>query len=333
MISPGPAESAGTRSSASVTNSSPSWPACTVPSARHQPIRWPLVIVAVAHAADRQAAEVGRGVEVRDHRLQRVLGLVARRRDVLEQQVEQRHRGCRRARPGPATPSRAWRPCRRPGSRAGPRARRGRGTGPRPCCRTSPIARVGPVDLVDVEDHRQPRLERLAQDEARLRQRALGGVDEQQDGVDHRQAALDLAAEVGVAGRVDDVDLHALAVDRGVLGEDRDAALALEIHRVHDAGLDLLVRARTRRSGAAARRRAWSCRGRRARRSRRCAGRRGWRLTSLAAQLAELARAPRRGRSRACRARRAAGRGSPRTSACRSLSSWPKSSKYAFSAV
>ena len=60
-------------------------------------------------------------------------------------------------------------------------------------------ARVGPVDLVDDEDHRQPRLERLAQHEARLRQRALGGVDEQQDAVDHRQPALDLAAEVGVA--------------------------------------------------------------------------------------------------------------------------------------
>ena len=71
-------------------------------------------------------------------------------------------------------------------------------------------ARVGAVDLVDVEDHRQPRLERLAQDEARLRQRALGRVDEQQHGVDHRQRALDLAAEVRVAGRVDDVDLHAV---------------------------------------------------------------------------------------------------------------------------
>ena len=43
-----------------------------------------------------------------------------------------------------------------------------------------------------------------------------------------REHALDLAAEVGVAGRVDDVDAHALPGDGGVLGEDRDAALALE---------------------------------------------------------------------------------------------------------
>ena len=69
-------------------------------------------------------------------------------------------------------------------------------------------ARVGPVDLVDDEDHRQPRLERLAQDEPRLRQRPLARVDEQQDAVDHPEPPLDLAAEVGVTRRVDDVDLR-----------------------------------------------------------------------------------------------------------------------------
>ena len=84
--------------------------------------------------------------------------------------------------------------------------------------------------------------EGLAQHEAGLRQRALGGVDEQQHAVDHDQAALDLAAEVGVAGGVDDVDLQITAVaDRRVLGEDRDALLALEVHRVHDALVDVLV--------------------------------------------------------------------------------------------
>ena len=80
-------------------------------------------------------------------------------------------------------------------------------------------ARVGAVGLVEHEDDGQLRLERLAQHEAGLRQRALARVDEQHDAVDHRQAALDLAAEVGVAGGVDDVDRHA-AGDAGV-----DAAL------------------------------------------------------------------------------------------------------------
>ena len=72
--------------------------------------------------------------------------------------------------------------------------------------------RVGAVDLVDDEDHRQLRLQRLAQDEARLRQRPLGGVDQEQHPVDHRQRPLDLAAEVGVARGVDDVELDAAVV-------------------------------------------------------------------------------------------------------------------------
>ena len=101
--------------------------------------------------------------------------------------------------------------------------------------------RVRPVDLVDDEEHRQPALERLAQDEARLRQRPLARVDEEQHAVDHPQRALDLAAEVGVARRVDDVDLRRAVADGGVLGEDRDALLALEVHRVHDALRHVLV--------------------------------------------------------------------------------------------
>ena len=101
--------------------------------------------------------------------------------------------------------------------------------------------RVGPVDLVDDEDHRQPRLERLAQHEASLRQRPLARVDEQEHAVDHRQAALDLAAEVGVARRVDDVDLRVAVVDGRVLGEDRDPLLALEVGRVEHALAHVLV--------------------------------------------------------------------------------------------
>ena len=101
--------------------------------------------------------------------------------------------------------------------------------------------RVAAVDLVDAEDGGEPELERLLQDEAGLRQRPLGGVDDEKNAVHHRQRALDLAAEVGVARRVDDVDLHPAVRDRGVLGEDRDAALALEVVRVHHALDDDLV--------------------------------------------------------------------------------------------
>ena len=97
-------------------------------------------------------------------------------------------------------------------------------------------AAVGPVDLVHDQDHRQPCAQRLAQYEPRLRQRALRRVDEEQHAVDHGQAALDLAPEVGVTGRVDDVDLRAVVPAGGVLGQDRDAPLALEagIHHAVD---------------------------------------------------------------------------------------------------
>jgi hypothetical protein len=66
-------------------------------------------------------------------------------------------------------------------------------------------------------------------------------VDQQQHRVDHRQHALDLAAEIGVPRRVDDVDVRSLPLDRAVLGEDRDAALALQVVRVHHPLGQLLV--------------------------------------------------------------------------------------------
>ena len=112
---------------------------------------------------------------------------------------------------------------------------------------------VGPVGLVDDQDHRQVRGQRLAQHEAGLRQRPLGRVDQQQHAVDHGQAALDLAAEVGVARGVDDVDdrhraVGVLAVHGGVLGQDRDALFLLQVTGVHQA-LDGVVAAMCQRAG------------------------------------------------------------------------------------
>jgi hypothetical protein len=71
--------------------------------------------------------------------------------------------------------------------------------------------------------------------------RAFGGIDENDRAVDHVQDALHLAAEIGVAGGVDDVDAGILPDDRGRLGQDGDAALLFEIVRVHHALGDTLV--------------------------------------------------------------------------------------------
>ncbi len=95
-------------------------------------------------------------------------------------------------------------------------------------------ARVGAVNLVDHDDRRQVSFQRLAEHVARLRQRAFARIHQQHHAVHHFQRAFDLAAKVAVAGRVHDVDLYVVIEDRGVLGQDRDAALPLQFVRVHD---------------------------------------------------------------------------------------------------
>ena len=73
--------------------------------------------------------------------------------------------------------------------------------------------RVGAVDLVDDDDGLEAELQRLGEHELGLRHDAFGRIDQQHHAVDHRQDALDLAAEVGMAGRVDDVDARAVPFD------------------------------------------------------------------------------------------------------------------------
>ncbi len=91
------------------------------------------------------------------------------------------------------------------------------------------------VDLVQHDDRAQAQFQRLGGHEFGLGHRAFGGVHQKHHTIDHRQDALDLAAEVGVARRVDDVDAGVVPDDRGRLGEDGDAALTLQIVAVHSA--------------------------------------------------------------------------------------------------
>ena len=91
------------------------------------------------------------------------------------------------------------------------------------------------IDLVDHDQRREAVGEGLLGHETRLRHRALHRVDEQKHAVDHGQHALDLATEIRMPRRIDDVDTPVLPVDGGVLRQDRDASLALEIVRIHHA--------------------------------------------------------------------------------------------------
>ncbi len=195
---------------------------------------------AVPYPPDRHPADVVVGREVRDEQLQRVAGRVDRRRRVLDQQLEQRSQvragdvEVRRRRAGLGV-GEDDREIDLIGIRA--QVEEELVDGVQDLFRTS----VGAVDLVDGHDHREMPGHRLLEHVASLRQRALGGIHEEQDRIDHQETALDLAAEVGVAGRIHDVQADPVVVDGGLLGQDRDALLALQVAGVHDPLHDDLI--------------------------------------------------------------------------------------------
>ena len=86
-----------------------------------------------------------------------------------------------------------------------------------------------PIDLVDHDDRPQAYFEGFGEHEPRLRHWTLGRIDEHDGPIGHANDALHLAAKIGVARRIDDVDLHALVRQGNVFGEDRDAPLPLQV--------------------------------------------------------------------------------------------------------
>ena len=105
-------------------------------------------------------------------------------------------------------------------------------------------AGVAAVDLVDHQDNGEVFGQRLFQDVPGLRQGAFAGVHQQQGAVHQVQAALHLAGEIGVPGRVHDVDLHLVVPHGGVLGRYGDPPLALQVKGIHDPVGYLLVLAK-----------------------------------------------------------------------------------------
>ena len=95
---------------------------------------------------------------------------------------------------------------------------------------------AGAVHLVHEGDAGHVVAVGLAPHRLGLRLDAGDRVEHRDGAVEHAQAALDLDREVDVAGGVDDVDPVALPLTRGGRGGDRDAALALLRHPVHDGG-------------------------------------------------------------------------------------------------
>ena len=99
------------------------------------------------------------------------------------------------------------------------------------------------VNFIDDNDGLELLLQRLAQHIFRLRHRPLECIHEEQDAVHHVQDAFHLAAEIRVTWCIHDVDLDAVVENRRVFRKNRNAALALNVARVHHALADLLVQA------------------------------------------------------------------------------------------
>ncbi|MPN14702.1 hypothetical protein SDC9_162029 [bioreactor metagenome] len=70
-------------------------------------------------------------------------------------------------------------------------------------------------------------LQGAGEDKAGLWHGAFCRIDQQNDSVDHLQNTLHLAAKVGVARSVHDVDLHIAVLNGGILCQNGNATFAL----------------------------------------------------------------------------------------------------------
>ena len=94
--------------------------------------------------------------------------------------------------------------------------------------------RAGAIHLVDVGHARDVVLVGLAPDRLGLRLDPGDGVEERDRAVQDAEVPLHLDGEVDVPRRVEDVDAVVVPIARGRRRGDRDAALLLLLHPVHD---------------------------------------------------------------------------------------------------
>lgn len=94
-------------------------------------------------------------------------------------------------------------------------------------------SRRGPVNFIDDEDRLDTACECLLKDELRLRHGTFRRTDDEDNTVNHRHDAFDLATEVLMARRVNDVKLQVVIDDACVLRHDRDASFLLKVDVVH----------------------------------------------------------------------------------------------------
>ena len=103
------------------------------------------------------------------------------------------------------------------------------------------------IDLIDDDNGFQVILKRFAQNETGLGLRTVMRVDNEQNAIDHFHDAFDFTAEIGMPGGVDNVDAVIIPLKSGILRANRDSFFAFEVHRIHHAFLDFLIRSKSSR--------------------------------------------------------------------------------------
>ena len=97
------------------------------------------------------------------------------------------------------------------------------------------------VNLVNNHHDRKTCINGVTQNKARLWHRTLSCIDQQKRTVSHLQNTLYLAAEVGVARGINNVNLDALVLNRDILCQNSNSALTLLIVGVQNSLLNLLI--------------------------------------------------------------------------------------------
>ena len=93
---------------------------------------------------------------------------------------------------------------------------------------------ISTVNFVDDNNGRKIERQCLLQHIARLRKRTFGGVDQEQNAVNHGEGSLYFPTKVGVTRSVHQVDLGVLVDHRGSFSQNGDASLTFLVIGVHD---------------------------------------------------------------------------------------------------
>jgi hypothetical protein len=94
------------------------------------------------------------------------------------------------------------------------------------------VAGPRPVDLVHEHQRRNAQPLQCTHQDARLRLHALHGGDDEHRAVEHAQHTLDLRNEVGMARRVDQIDVQVVERERRDGRPDGDAPLPLQLQGI-----------------------------------------------------------------------------------------------------